>query len=246
MMHQRYMILGAALLISAFAALKAYDWLYPAKTSVKLVFHAEVDGSPFQRNEFAYSNPGGDGQFRIRDFRFYLSNFRLEGSDGLIQSIPDSYHLARFDNAENSYVLEFDDLPVQQLQSISFAIGVDAAANTSIQTRGDLDPNSQMAWNWKVGYKFVLFEGAMQRDGKQTPLVYHVGFSDNMRRLTFDMATPMELVQGAQLDFTVDVMKLFDSTSTVDMARLSSVKFDKADARMLAENYRTMIALKAQ
>ena len=86
------------------------------------------------------------------------------------------------------------------MRSISFGIGVDAAANTSIQSRGDLDPNSQMAWNWKVGYKFVLFEGGMKlnADGVQKPLVYHVGFNENMRRLKFDLTdpSPPKLGQG--------------------------------------------------
>ena len=54
-------------------------------------------------------------------------------------------------------------VPRRNYERIEFGIGVDAAANRSLQQRGDLDPNGRMAWNWEVSYKFVLFEGALLR-----------------------------------------------------------------------------------
>ena len=226
---------------------QAYQSFFPPENKLNLVFTAEVAGQPLMRNQFAYDNPGGDGQFRIRDFRFFLSDVQLhQGQGGEIYKVPDSYHLARFDNAQNAYVLALDKIPLHDIEKITFAIGVDAEANTSIEVKGDLDPNSQMAWNWKVGYKFVVFEGSMQLNDQHRPLVYHVGFSENMRRLNYALPDPLALSETSQLEFAVDVMKLFDSNSTVDMAQLSSVKFDKNDTRMLAENYRTMISLQTQ
>ena len=50
-MFQQYLIVGAALVITAFAGLKTYDWLYPPKTRVKLVFKAQMCGEAFQRND---------------------------------------------------------------------------------------------------------------------------------------------------------------------------------------------------
>lgn len=244
-MIQRYVMFAVALVISGLVGWLAYGWLYPVKANIKLAFKARVGEDVFKRNEFIYQNPGGDGQFRINDFRFFLSNVRLTGSNGQVISVPDSYHLARFDNANAAYELSINELEIDELQSVSFAIGVDAPTNHSIQTRGDLDPNSQMAWNWEVGYKFILFEGNLQMGNHRQPLVYHVGFSDNLRRFSFGFDTPMELDSASQLEFDVDVLKLFDSASKIDMAEMSSVIFNKSDARMMADNYGTMITLPA-
>ena len=245
MMLRRSILAALAFAVVVIIGWLAYERFVPPSNTLTLIFHAGVGNQPLERNSFVYDNPGGEGRFRIRNFRFYLSNFELlgAGSDDSIK-IADSYHLARFDNADSTYKLEFKDLSLRDLHALSFAIGVDAQANTSIQVRGDLDPNGQMAWNWKVGYKFVLLEGSLKSDAGTLPLVYHVGFSENLRDFRFEWPEPMNLSQENRLAFSVDVMKLFDSTTTVDMAKLSSVKFDKNDASMLANNYRHMIALK--
>ena len=245
-MMQRNGMLAIAIVVTGLAGWLAYGWLYPTKSNVTLAFHAKVGAEAFTRNEFAYKNPGGEGQFRINDFRFFLSNVRLTSTDGQTIIIPDSYHLARFDNAEAAYKLDFNELEIDELQSVSFAVGVDSPTNNSIQVRGDLDPNSQMAWNWEVGYKFIVFEGNLQLGAQRKPLVYHVGFSDNLRRYSFRFDEPLELDDSSQVDFTVDVLKLFDGINRIDMAEISSVKFNKPDARMLADNYGTMISLKRE
>ncbi|MGI9364179.1 MAG: MbnP family protein [Rhizobiaceae bacterium] len=235
--------LAAAIL--GIGAWLAYQHFYPPSNSLRLVFHAEIDGKPLEPNVYAHDNPGGDGQFQVRNFRFYLSNFELVGSspNDPVQ-IEDGYYLARFDNAQASYIIDFAGLPLRELHSLSFAIGVDADANTSIAFRGDLDPNSQMAWNWKVGYKFVVLEGNLKRGNTAIPLVYHVGFSENLRQVNYSWQEPLQLGSNSQVDFSVDAMKLFNGRSIIDMAQLNSVKFDKEDARTLADNYSKMITLK--
>ena len=109
-MLKRYAMVTLALMITAAVGWQAYGWLYPVPSNLKLVFHARVGDDAFQRNAFVYQNPGGDGQFRINDFRFFLTNVRLTNGDGQTVTIPDSYHLARFDNADAAYVLQFDEL----------------------------------------------------------------------------------------------------------------------------------------
>ena len=145
----------------------------------------------------------------------------------------------RFDNADKSYSVTLRDVPLKTIERIAFSIGPDAAANGSIATVGDLDPNSQMAWSWEVGYKFLLMEGGLDTGDKMEPLVYHVGFNQNRRDLEF---TPARHTLAAYR-FDVDAMMLLDSVNTIDMAALPSVKFDKTDSALLADNYATMISL---
>ena len=207
-----------------------------------LRFEPLVANQPFALNEVRYGNPGGEGDFKIRDFRFFLSNITL--IDGSAEySFPDSYHLVRFDNEERHYQLEFSGVPRMPYTAIRFGIGVDESANGSIDAVGDLDPNSRMAWSWDVGYKFVLFEGGLQHEGMSRPLVYHVGFDENYKPVTFKLERPLFDRRTESLVFKVDVMKLFEGANTVDMMTLSNVKFDRADARLIADNYESMISL---
>jgi hypothetical protein len=196
-----------------------------------LVFTPTFGGKPLVFNRFAYANPAGEQSFRVEDFRFYVSNVMLIGAGGVYQE-PDSYHLARFDGPDVAHRIELKDIPIDDLAAVAFSVGVDAAANGSIESRGDLDPNSRMAWNWEVGYKFVLIEGSIKINGQLRPLVYHVGFIENRR----------DFRDGAEIRFAVDLKKVFDGETQIDMARLQSVKFDKSDAKRLADNYAGMFA----
>ena len=180
--------------------------------------------------------------FRIRDFQFFISNIELLGEKGVYR-VPDSYYLARFDNSSTSYQIDLANVPQDWYSAITFSIGVDEVANGSIISVGDLDPNSRMAWNWEVGYKFLLFEGALIDGDTIRPLVYHVGFNENRKTLRFNLPEEVAPDSSDALLFTVDVLALFTGKNTVDMVALPNVKFDRDDARLLAGNYGTMISL---
>jgi len=130
----------------------------------------------------------------------------------------DSYHLVRFDGEEPAFVIVLHDVPRRDYERIEFGIGVDAAANRSLMPRGDLDPNGRMAWTWEVGYKFVLLEGALLRGNASDPLVYHVGFGENYRLISTRLHHEALNSRPARLDFRVDILRLFQGSTTVDMA----------------------------
>ena len=194
---------------------------------------------PLVYNRFDYDNPGGDGRFRVRDFQFFVSNIRLVSRDG-VHEPAESYYLARFDNPTVSYEIELGNVPARDYDKVEFALGVDAEANGSIRSVGDLDPNGRMAWNWEVGYKFILFEGALQLDEQVIPLVYHVGFEENYTPLSFTRDAAVEPQSISVIDFSVDVLQMFEGRETIDMATLSGVKFDREDARLIAGNLARM------
>jgi hypothetical protein len=217
-------------------------WLYRAEQTVELVlyFHPFVGPEPLVLNESRYPNPGGAGRFRVRDFQMLLSNIRLLGASGsYVES--ESYHLVRFDGEDPAFAILLRDVPCRDYERIEFGIGVDATANRSITPRGDLDPNGRMAWTWEVGYKFVLLEGELSSENTSCPLVYHIGFDENYRTISTDLRGDLLDSSPARLDFRVDILRLFQSATTVDMAALSTVKFDPADAALLGRNFADMV-----
>ena len=237
--HFINLLLVALLALTVWHAFRKPD---PPANQLRMIFTAEANGQDLVFNQFLYENPSGPGQFRVQNFRFYISNIQLSGEDGAYVE-PDSYHLVRFGSQNESFSIELTNVPLNSYSSLAFSVGIDEKANASIEPRGDLDPNSQMAWNWEVGYKFVVFEGSLKMEEDIQPLVYHVGFSENRRDLIFTLPVAEELSGTSEVGFKVDVMKLFDSASALNMAQLQSVKFDRQDARVLAENYSRMISI---
>ena len=59
--------------------------------------------------------------------------------------------------------------------------------------------------------------------------------------LSFSMDASVEPLSTSVIDFSVDVLQMFKGHETIDMATLSSVKFDRNDARLIAGNLTRMI-----
>ena len=211
--------------------------------SVSLTFKAVVGADPLVFEETLYPSPSSDDRFKVSAFRFFISNIQLEG-DGERFSVPNSYHLARFDGPDGLYTINIPEVPLTEIDRITFSIGVDAAANTSIESVGDLDPNSRMAWNWEVGYKFVLMEGTLQSGEQLQPIVYHIGFDENIRPLAFSAERDLSSSETNIFAFEADLLKLFNGNTQINLAKKTSVVFDKVDARIIADNYASMISLK--
>lgn len=209
---------------------------------LSLRFHPFVGEEVLQLEHGRYANPGGEGVFKVRGFQFFISNIRLVAENAVFRE-TESYHLARFDSEDGTYVLVIENVPRDDYRHIEFGIGVDPAANGTIASVGDLDPNGRMAWSWDVGYKFVLFEGRLELGDSPIPLVYHVGFDENYMQVSLPLTAALFKRQEATLDLRADVLQMFKGAQTVDMSTLSNVKFDRGDARMLAKNYARMVSL---
>ena len=209
---------------------------------LSLRFNPFVGEEVLQLEQGRYANPGGEGVFKVRDFQFFISNIRLVAENAVFRE-PESYHLARFDSEDGTYVLVMENVPRDDYRHIEFGIGVDSAANGTIASVGDLDPNGRMAWSWAVGYKFVLFEGGLELGDSRIPLVYHVGFDENYVQVSIPLTAALFERQEATLDLRADLLQMFKGAQTVDKSTLSNVNFDRGDARMLAKNYARMVSL---
>jgi hypothetical protein len=225
------------IILSVIFSLLVWQFSENRPTSYNITFTATVGESPLVLNSLEYDNPSGPGTFKIRSFQFYISNIRLI-SDNSIYTEPESYHLVRFDSDTGEYLVTLENVPSADYKTLSFGIGVDPIANGSIESFGDLDPNGRMAWNWEVGYKFVLFEGLLTHEGTSTPLVYHIGFDENYKAIGLPIDTANSLA------INVDVRAMFTQTHAINIASMSNVKFDRTEAALLADNYAGMISLK--
>jgi hypothetical protein len=222
------------------AAWYSYRSVPPGRLALR--FHPFVGEEALVLDQVRYANPGGEGTFKVRDFQFFVSNIRLVSNSAEFVE-PESYHLARFDSDHGTHVIVIENVPREDYRRIEFGIGVDPAANGTIASVGELDPNGRMAWSWDVGYKFVLFEGALVVGDTQYPLVYHVGFDENYKQVSLELGEPLFDGPEAEVDFRTDLLQMFSGAKTVDMAGMSNVKFDRTDAKLLADNYARMVSI---
>lgn len=217
-------------------------------SNVSLRFAAQVDGQPLVIGGQRYPSATGSGAFTVEDFKVYISNIALKNTaTGDVYLEEDSYHLLRYANDSAEFEIILAGVEVGDYDTIEMAIGVDPVRNLSIESLRDLNPNNQMAWNWDVGYKFVLLEGMFypENDAPPIPLVYHVGFSENYKELSFDLKNNSRLIDRSTsaIDFEVDIMEMFRNPKTIDFNVLPSVKFDKKEAKTFADNYADMIRI---
>lgn len=216
------------------------ELFYPEPRTVTMRFHPTVGEEPLAFNELKYQNPGGAGLYQIRDFQFYLSNVRLTGPEEELV-LEDSYHLVRFDGASAYAEIKLPAVKLADYTHIHWGIGVDPDANGTLKIAGDLDPNNRMAWNWHVGYKFILLEGRLNDGQELVPLVYHVGFDDNYVEQVLTIPKGGNSQGEDILSFNVDVEALFRAGKPLDLAATPSVKFDPDDASRIAAGFVNMI-----
>lgn len=216
---------------------------------VKCRFFAQVGGRELRMDGTRYANPGGTGQLEIHDFKFYMSNIVLRDRAGAERfTEPDSYHLARFPRRGGAYEIDLRGVAQGRYDAIDLSIGVDPSANGTLDPAGDLDPNGQMAWNWMTGYKFLALEGTYYPEDEPdpVPIVYHIGFSESYRELSFDLRGALEVGDGVDpvLSFSVELGEIFDNPNRIDIAQRPSILFDTADASRVASNYERMVGVR--
>lgn len=65
---------------------------------------------------------------------------------------------------------------------------------------------------------------------------------ENYKTVSYPVQWQRGLSADNGLTFKVDILRLFQGQYSIDMSKLSNVKFDRNDARRLAENYAGMIS----
>ena len=246
-----------SLLMLALVLVVISVWLRPSPQDLTLRFHPFVGNKPLVLNTQSYKNPGGNGEFSIRDFQLFISNIRLSFPAKSLTE-QESYHLVRFDGNKAFDQIVIPKIEISNLKKLTFGVGIDPKANGSLMFSGDLDPNSRMAWNWQVGYKFLLLEGTLTIDNSQLPLVYHIGFDESYTELNFDIPNKIMTTKGV-INFKVDLLRLFQkphpaskelikiespiSVEYIDMSEMPHVKFYPKDVKALAEGFHDFISL---
>ncbi len=196
--------------------------------------------------ENIYTNSFGE-QLSVSLLRYYVSNFRLQRSDGSEYVVPQEkcYFLVELDKP-SSHKLFFSDVPLGEYKGISFLIGIDSLRNTMSprERTGSLDVGGAaegMYWNWNTGYIFFKLEGnsPVNAEGR---FRYHIGgyggYSErtlnNIRSVVLSFEnTPLKVQShhSAMIHMKCNLAKLFYEPHSLKIADNSEVMFAPISAK---------------
>ncbi|MBK0404905.1 hypothetical protein I5M27_18080 [Adhaeribacter sp. BT258] len=201
-------------------------------------FSHEVDGQPLEFNSKEYTNAAGN-KYNVTLLKYYISNVTLTNSEnGEVFKEKDSYHL--INPTENKTSFTLNNVPAKKYDRISFAIGIDSAANLSLDQPGDLNPNNDMAWNWNTGYVFLKFEGNNMKPNAadNRAVVLHVGHNVNYKIVTFPITGDVTFApdKAFNANIRVDANALLESPNVIDFNLITNV-MGGPNAAKVAENY---------
>ncbi len=226
---------------------------------VSVEFDNIVGGQNLFLNTVNYANAAGE-TFSVSLLQYYISNIQLRRTDGSTYTVEQdsSYFLIRESNPSTRFA-RFR-APAGNYDRLTFVLGVDSLRNTMDISRrtGVLDPSGGedgMYWGWNSGYIFLKMEGASSSapldPSGQRKFRYHIGgfggYSaptiNNIKTITLDL-TASGIVQAraarrSNIHLMVDVLKLFNGSTTVSIAANPTVMFSDYSVQV-ANNYAHM------
>ncbi len=191
-------------------------------------------------------------------YEYILSNFRLIADNGTEYAVPDSYYFMGQGvvNPTMRRAITFTGIPAGNYTAIKFAVGVDAATNTSTDQyeKGELQGGVGMDWGWNSGYKFINWEGTYFNIAENVSKDFklHIGSDANYKEMTISFGQNLA-VNGAssgQVYFEVMAEKVFNGLSFNELGlnlgggAFSGVMAGPADkAAQIASQWQSMFIL---
>lgn len=213
-------------------------------SSLQLSFTHLMGQQPLVRNQATYTNAAGE-TFTISRFRYFLSNFSLETTNGSIVTLPPAYFLVD-DAIDSSKNIRLESIPAGKYKSIRFLIGVDSIRNVSGVQSGALAVETGMFWTWNSGYIMAQIEG--HSPAVNTPMqefLFHCGGYKSkdgvLKYVTLPFPEPLTLPAADQprINLTADVEKWF-LPDTVSFKKITVIMAPGVKARQVAGNYQHM------
>jgi hypothetical protein len=227
-----YIALFSSLLI--FSSCKEDE--VPATMAMDISMEHIINGQTLELNGKSFTLPSGES-FTPKKFKYYISNVQLTNSKtGEVFVESDSYHLISEDGNKS---IDLGMIPSSNYDQLTFSIGVDEVANGKTDQTGDLDPNSDMAWNWNTGYKFLILEGEFtnSKTGERQGLIMHIGTNANYKTITQTLSG-VSAGKTTSVSLTTSLDELFLDPNTLKVSELESTTIMFGEmADKVAENY---------
>lgn len=186
---------------------------------------------------------------RYDEFKFYISNVRLIGTDG-VESYVDSVELINFkDPGSESFAIDLNSGPYNK---IKFGIGLSPELNdtdpTLVPAEHPLSTVGNMFWSWASLYKFITLSGYYTTSGNDLTetFAWHPGLDQLYKEVEFDL-NQKHFYDNTVLTINLDVNGLINKTAVVDVENESNWHGSPANisvAEKIVDNFAASLSIK--
>jgi hypothetical protein len=257
MKHLLISLLSITILLASCKKEEAVKYNPAVTADLSIEFDNIAGTSDLQLNTGTYTNQAGES-FKVTKFKYYVSNFVLTSSSGIVVTVPQDSCYFLIDEADATTHEASLKVPEGEYKTLSFTIGVDSLRNAmDISKRtGVLDLTTaaaDMYWSWNSGYVFVKIEGTSPViTSSNHAFQYHIGgfggYStptvNNLKVITLDLTqrgTPqVKSGKETNVHLFVDILKALNGSTNMSFATTPMIH-DLSAGKPVADNYADMI-----
>jgi hypothetical protein len=146
-------------------------------TDIAVLLSFSFDGANLQFDDIIYTNAAGN-DLSITRLQFYLSNFELESSTGVLYNFDDVIYVDAKNSTNTSFALT--NIPIGNYKRIKFLIGLDSIHNMENALPHTVE-NDNMVWPAPMGggYHFLKMEGNFLDQSVPYGYAMHLGMNNN-------------------------------------------------------------------
>lgn len=169
-----------------------------------------------------------DRNYKFENFRYWISNIRLQKEDGSWYTISNSYYLIEetgtIDIQEGKFkyaARKREDIILRDIQqgrykTIEFGIGVDKEKNDNLSiTAGELSQLNGMtnvSWMWHTSYVFSSLNGMIENSTTKV-LKLETGLNENYRTVKLNLPSGIAVQTGKKtvISLKADILTLLQT-----------------------------------
>ncbi len=210
-------------------------------STLNLEFNFKVGSEDLLINDREYVLNNEDTVI-IDQFKFILSNLRLDGGDSWKDD--EGYYLVKASDGSSSFQLSLEIKP-GNYDKLSFYIGMDSAMNFKPESFPILFQQEGMYWDWNSGYKFLLLEGRYFSSELTTPnnsigFLTHIGDMINLRIPEIEIEGGFEIKdqETKTLRFNVNIEEMYNNPNLIRLNEVNNRNvMGGSKASLISKNY---------
>ena len=230
------------ILISLFFSIGAC-FAQSSKRIITICFN-NVAGNETLCFDSTYKNASGEF-FRIKKFKYYISNIQLIDSfSNKNENFPLYFLVDEADSTTKKIELQ---TYLHQITYIKFLLGVDSIKNVSGVQTGALDPSKGMFWTWNSGYVMAKIEGSSPvANTAQHSFEWHIGGYKKNESVAKNIKLQIHdaILQKANIiQINADVLKWFNGKKVISITANPMCHSPGELAVSIADNYANMFSV---
>ena len=212
-----------------------------AQKNIYIKFEAIANGKKIVLNDSIYTNNFGEN-YTVSKLKFYISNLYLLNLKS--NSEFNNIYLIDIKNNDSVKCVNYPE----DINAISFQLGVDSALNCSGAQSGALDPLNDMFWTWNSGYINFKLEGISSAStADKQRIEQHIGgykFPYGTQRKIQFMIPYKYFEKNKTITIQIDLDKYWDGENKISIAKTPVIASPGEQAKNAAGNFVKMFSIK--